>query len=66
MTHPPIFQVEGIYLENPLLVAIVAKLAWGESGSHPFSVLPRGIEDVVDAAIIVRFSFCVLCTFYRG
>lgn len=43
----------AVYLENQLLIAIVAKLAWGDNLPKSFSVLPRGVEDVVDSSVIV-------------
>jgi hypothetical protein len=49
-----------IYLDDHLLLAIVAKLAWGDNHPYSFAVLPRGIEDVVDAAIIVSFFELIL------
>ena len=42
-----------MYLEDQLLVAIVAKLAWGDSSANSFSVLPHAAEDVVEASVIV-------------
>ena len=46
-------ETKHIYLNNALLITIVARLAWGESEPHEFSVLPQGLDDVADAAIIV-------------
>ncbi len=43
----------AVYLEDQLLIAIVAKLAWSDNLSNSFSVLPRGAEDIVDGSIIV-------------
>lgn len=46
-----------------ILHAVTSALAWGESGGHPSSLLPRGIDDVANAAVIVSHAIIIIFSY---
>jgi hypothetical protein len=43
-----------------ILYEVTSALAWGESGGHSSSLLPRGIDDIANAAVIVSHAIIII------